>query len=101
MHINRDGTGERKMSIATKITTDSDKKTIVLENYGTQPVLLNQITRETRLESQPTDPPSAVPRSAVCLERRSCSQYYAAHAWRQVPQPDRLELGAALYHIFG
>jgi len=46
MHINRDGEGEGKMSIATKIEVDQESKSIVLENYGTQPVMLNQIRRE-------------------------------------------------------
>jgi hypothetical protein len=31
---------------ATKITVSNDKKRIELENYGTQPVLLQYITRE-------------------------------------------------------
>jgi hypothetical protein len=48
MHINRDGTGEGKMSLATKITEDKDKNQIVLENYGTQPVLLTTVKRETK-----------------------------------------------------
>jgi hypothetical protein len=44
MHLNRDGEGEGKMSIATKITVEN--RTIVLENYGTQPVLLQSVRRE-------------------------------------------------------
>ena len=46
LHINRDGEGEGKMSIATKITADKESNTIVLENYGTQPVLLQSVKRE-------------------------------------------------------
>jgi len=46
MRINRDGVGEGKMSIATKITLDKDKKMLELENYGTQPVLLQNVKRE-------------------------------------------------------
>jgi len=46
MRINRDGVGEGKMSLATKITPSNDKKQIELENYGTQPVLLQNIKRE-------------------------------------------------------
>ena len=46
MRINRDGVGEGKMSLATKITLDKDKKMLELENYGTQPVLLQNIKRE-------------------------------------------------------
>jgi hypothetical protein len=39
--------GERKMSLATRITGDKENKLIVLENYATQPVLLNNVRRET------------------------------------------------------
>jgi hypothetical protein len=46
LHINRDGEGEGKMSIATKVTADKEHNTIVLENYGTQPVLLQSVRRE-------------------------------------------------------
>jgi len=46
LHINRDGEGEGKMSLATKITPEREPNTIVLENYGTQPVLLQSVKRE-------------------------------------------------------
>jgi hypothetical protein len=46
MRINRDGVGEGKMSIATRITLDKEKKQLELENYGTQPVLLQSVKRE-------------------------------------------------------
>jgi hypothetical protein len=46
MHLNKDGEGEGKMSIATKITVEKDHSTIVLENYGIQPVLLQSVKRE-------------------------------------------------------
>ena len=45
MRLNRDGEGEGKMSIATKITMDKERQQIELENYGTQPVLLNSVKR--------------------------------------------------------
>jgi hypothetical protein len=45
LHMNRDGEGEGKLSIATKITADSDRKTIVLEDYAAQPVLLQHVRR--------------------------------------------------------
>lgn len=48
MHVNRDGQGEGKMSIATKIDVDKESNTIVLENYGTQPVLLENVRREVK-----------------------------------------------------
>jgi hypothetical protein len=34
------------MSMATKITVDHDHKTIVLEDYAYQPVMLHHIKRE-------------------------------------------------------
>jgi len=46
LRINRNGEGEGKMSIATKIVADKKNKVIVLENYGTQPVMLNEVKRE-------------------------------------------------------
>jgi hypothetical protein len=46
LRINRRGEGEGKMSIATKIVADKKNNAIVLENYGTQPVMLNQVTRQ-------------------------------------------------------
>jgi hypothetical protein len=45
MRINRDGEGEGKMSVATKITLDKESQQIELENYGTQPVMLNSVKR--------------------------------------------------------
>ncbi|SRR6266508_4273826 len=48
MHINRDGKGEGKMSIATKIEVDKESQTIELENYGTQPVLLENVERKIK-----------------------------------------------------
>ena len=45
LRMNHDGEGEGKLSLATKITADSDHKTIVLENYGIQPVLLQHVRR--------------------------------------------------------
>jgi hypothetical protein len=46
LHIGSNGVGEGKMSLATKITGDRESGTVVLENYGTQPVLLNDVRRE-------------------------------------------------------
>jgi hypothetical protein len=46
MHIAPDGTGEGKMSLATKIAFDKKNNTIVLENYKSQPVLLQNVRRE-------------------------------------------------------
>jgi hypothetical protein len=46
LHLNPDGEGEGKMSIATKIIADRDNKTVTLENWDTQPVMLNNVKRE-------------------------------------------------------
>ena len=48
LRMNRDGEGEGKMSIATKIQVDKESQTIELENYGTQPVLLENVRREIK-----------------------------------------------------
>jgi hypothetical protein len=46
LRVNGDGDGEGKMSVATKITGDKENGIITLENYGTQPVLLQSVRRE-------------------------------------------------------
>jgi hypothetical protein len=46
MRIKADGTGEGKMSLATRIVPEKDKNLIVLEDYGTQPVLLTTVRKE-------------------------------------------------------
>jgi hypothetical protein len=46
LHINRDGEGEGKMSVATKIRFDKETNTIELEDYQTQPVLLKSVRRQ-------------------------------------------------------
>lgn len=46
LRLNNDGEGEGKMSLATKITADRDQTTVTLENYDTQPVLLQSVKRE-------------------------------------------------------
>jgi hypothetical protein len=48
MRIKPDGEGEGKMSLATKITTEDNGQTIVLENYASQPVMLNAVKREKK-----------------------------------------------------
>ena len=32
--------------VATKVTADAENHTVTLENYTTQPVMLNEVTRE-------------------------------------------------------
>jgi hypothetical protein len=46
MHLNADGEGEGTMSLATKIIADKENNMVVLENYGTTPVLLKSVKRE-------------------------------------------------------
>ena len=46
LHINRDGEGEGKMSIATKVIYDKKENMITLENFETTPVQLTNVKRE-------------------------------------------------------
>jgi hypothetical protein len=46
LHLNRDGEGEGKMSIATKVIYNKKENMITLENYQTSPVQLTNIKRE-------------------------------------------------------
>ena len=46
LHMGPDGKGEGKLSLATKITLDRDDRTIELENYSSQPVMLKDVRRE-------------------------------------------------------
>ena len=47
MRLDREGQGEGKLSLATKITVDRTGKTIELENWGTQPVQLRSVKRDS------------------------------------------------------
>ena len=51
IHMPKDGPGQGKASIATRITARG--KTISLENFATTPVQLNEVTSETRPRSSP------------------------------------------------
>jgi hypothetical protein len=46
LRLNRDGEGEGKMSLATKIIPDKENNIVTLENYDIQPVMLNNVKRE-------------------------------------------------------
>jgi hypothetical protein len=46
MHLDASGQGEGKMSYATKVMVDKATDSIVLENWGTSPVLLQGVHRE-------------------------------------------------------
>ena len=52
LRVGKDGEGEGKMSLFTKITYDKKKNQIVLEDYGSQPVLLTQVRRESATASR-------------------------------------------------
>jgi hypothetical protein len=43
LRLNRDGEGEGKMSLATKIIADDRTNLVTLENYDTQPVTLKNV----------------------------------------------------------
>jgi len=44
MRLDKDGNGEGRMAVSTKISRSKDGKTIELENYGISPVALKNIT---------------------------------------------------------
>jgi hypothetical protein len=46
LRLNGDGRGEGKMSVATRVIADKKNDTVVLENWGTQPVMLKDVHRE-------------------------------------------------------
>jgi hypothetical protein len=46
LRIGSNGRGEGKMSVGTKITADREDRTITLENWAAQPVMLNDVRRE-------------------------------------------------------
>jgi hypothetical protein len=46
IRLNKDGQGEGRMAVATKISFDKKKKQIELENYSSEPVRLNQVKVE-------------------------------------------------------
>lgn len=43
LRLNRDGVGEGKMLVATKVIDDKEYNIITLENYGIQPVQLTNV----------------------------------------------------------
>lgn len=47
LRIGPNGEGEGKMSLFAKVIPDKESNTIVLEDYGTQPVLLKNVRKET------------------------------------------------------
>jgi hypothetical protein len=45
LHLDKDGNGEGRASIATKITYDKENKVLELENYSSEPVRLQNVKR--------------------------------------------------------
>src|SRR5262245_3575968 len=48
IHLNAEGKGEGKLAAFTQITFDKKKNVMEIENYGTEPVRLNEITTEKK-----------------------------------------------------
>jgi hypothetical protein len=48
IHLNKEGKGEGKLAAFTQITFDKKKNVMEIENYGTEPVRLNEITTEKK-----------------------------------------------------
>jgi hypothetical protein len=48
IRVNKEGKGEGKMAVATKISFDKKKKQIELENYSTEPVRLNNLQMKVK-----------------------------------------------------
>jgi hypothetical protein len=48
MRVDREGEGQGKMSVATKVTFDRGRKVIELENYTTEPVRLQNVRVRSR-----------------------------------------------------
>ncbi|HEY3120219.1 MAG TPA: hypothetical protein VGL15_06315 [Vicinamibacteria bacterium] len=46
IHLTKDGKGEGKLVPAAKIAWNKDTRTIEIENYGTEPVRLTEVTVE-------------------------------------------------------
>ncbi len=46
LRLNKDGEGEGKMSVATKVIYDKEHNMIALENYDVQPVQLTNVKRQ-------------------------------------------------------
>ena len=46
LRLNREGEGEGKISVATKIIADKEANIVTLENFDTQPVMLTHVKRE-------------------------------------------------------
>ena len=48
IHLNKEGKGQGKLAAFAQITFDKKKNVMEIENYGTEPVRLNEITTEKK-----------------------------------------------------
>lgn len=48
LRLNKDGTGEGKLSLATRVTLSRRGTAVELENYDSQPIALNEVRRDAR-----------------------------------------------------
>jgi hypothetical protein len=48
LRLNKNGDGEGKLALATKLNVSKDGNSIELENYDAQPIALNEIRRKSR-----------------------------------------------------
>ncbi len=48
LRLNKDGDGEGKLSLATRLTASKDGTMVQLENYDTQPIALNEVRRRSK-----------------------------------------------------
>jgi hypothetical protein len=48
IHVDKNGEGQGKMAVATKIAFDKKTKTLALENYASEPVRLNDVKVKVR-----------------------------------------------------
>ena len=45
MDVDAEGNGEGQLAMGVKLAVDMEKKTLVVENFGTEPVRLTKIRR--------------------------------------------------------
>jgi hypothetical protein len=43
IRVDKDGKGQGKLAVATKIDFDKEKKVVQIENYSSEPVRLNEV----------------------------------------------------------
>ena len=53
IHLTRDGTGIGKMAVATQLRFDKKEKTIIFEDYASEPVRLTNVKVEKQLTNTP------------------------------------------------